>query len=107
MDNTTLNGVVAIIEERPEDAKAILGDTLDRTSRATITARLYRSLEVRDLATKERLLRRLLMESLKIKFPEEDLVESVEQEAFFMGVKAVEDLIEKTIKQIQAQEYGT
>lgn len=98
MENTVLNGVLALIEDRPEAAKEYLGDHLDRSSRASLSARIYGALDKRDDITIIKELRYLLRESLKIQFPA-DLNDNVEMDAFFLGVKAVEDLIEERLKE--------
>jgi hypothetical protein len=95
MQNTLLNAVLAIIEDRPEDARVSLADSSTRTPASReILKRVYKTLEQRKNRQVRGALREILVRSLHWNTP----IGGPEfQNGYLAGMCAVEKLVQQAI----------
>lgn len=104
LENTIANAVLALVENRPEDARSIVrSSSLGEKSSPffTIQDRLHNALAEREKQYARRLLKVILVKSMRLECPFEGILyDGKDEESFLKGVKTVEDIIEDELKAI-------
>ena len=105
MNNDLMNAIVAIVEDRPADARSIL-----RSNPGAIQARLYHALDTRQNKFAAKELRAILLTTLRLEhkpFVETVSVDKIEQDfaelGFYGGIQAVEHAIEERLKDLEEE----
>ena len=95
--NTAMNAVLAILEDRAELARDILrSPNSDITDINTVMTRVYMAVDKEAINA----IKQVLRAALTLQPP--DSMTSVEKEAFYQGIKAIEELLDKKVNGLNA-----
>lgn len=105
--NTLINAVLALVEERPSDAREMLRSPEMRVSSNEVQVRLAKALQTREDAAVTRILKSILRVSLRA--DSKAAAKSLDQkwdtsheEAFLQGVAFVESIIEDYVHEFKS-----
>lgn len=94
MSNKLINGVIALVEDRPEVARALLrSPELKGVSVSDVQVRLEVALENLKIKAVKQALRDVMSKTLRL---------SSTEEAFLQGVVAVESILEQAIEDLES-----
>lgn len=98
--NKLINAVIALVEERPADAREMLRSPEMKTSVSEVQNRLATALRKREAKAKIKALKSVLTHSLRI---DTDIYQSLPEcrEAFVLGISAVERIIDGHIEEFE------
>lgn len=95
-NNTLLNALVALLEDRPEGAREMLRSPEMNASPSAIMARLESAIEARERKAKIEVLKQVLQKTLRLDPPSEN------KEDFLWGVDIVETIIDDLILALES-----
>lgn len=102
MSSKVINAVIALIEDRPQDAKEMLRSPELKVSSSELQSKLFSSLRKRENAAAAKALKDVLRSTLSV---DADLLPILlkracteeEKEAFLLGICHAEDVVEETL----------
>lgn len=102
MSNKLINAVIALIEDRPEDARAMLrSPEVKDLSVSEVQGKLYAALDViKDHAVKKAL-RDVLNHTIKLGQKDGRKIPEDSYEAYVQGIVEVENIIDSHIKRLE------
>lgn len=99
--NKLINAVIALIEDRPADARKMLRSPEAKFSIGDVQNRLFVAVKNRENVAMVSILKNVLRASLRIDSDIPDLATAHQREAFLMGVAAVEQIVENYLELIR------
>ena len=100
--NKLINAVIALVEDRPADAREMLRSPELKVSASEVQQRLFTALRERETAARVDSLKDVLLTSLRIDADTIERDDPKHREAFLRGVTAVEKIVENLLDELGA-----
>lgn len=102
--NRYLNALIALLENRPSEARDMIRESPELGGVAEVIGRLYGAIEARDNVMKGQALLKLMRDSLQLQPVEQVLAKKLQEEGplgcYYQGVRDLEVLAERTIQNL-------
>jgi hypothetical protein len=95
--NKLINAVIALVEDRPKDAREMLRSPEMRVSVGEVQNRLFTAIRKREVQAQVAILKQILSTTLRL-----EIHTGPEEEAYAKGIADVEEIIDHVISELES-----